>query len=217
MRLEAGDMVIIVDGMGNGYRAEIVRRSRSELECRLINRIRRFGEPSKAVRLAAGLSTGYKFAEVIERATEIGISAFVPLLTKKSLVKIDDEKRRTNKATRWNKVAIAAMKQARRSLLPVIEKPLAFDDFLKRLDKDEIKILFDPQNGGESLENALRFEAAERITLIIGPESGFSREEVAAAREAGCRVVSLGQRILRTENASPSAAAIVMFLLNELR
>ncbi len=215
LRLKKGDPLMAVDGVGNGYKAEIDSLSSQKVICRILSRVRHLGEPAFNITLAAGLSTGYKFDDVIQRGTELGVSKFVPLLTEKARVKIDQEKRLEAKLDRWRKVAIASMKQSGRSFLPEIIPPIKFDRFLVTIDNPDTKILFAP-GGKERLNQDMVRKTSASITLIVGPESGFSSAEVALATEKGCRIVSLGPRILRTENASPAVLAIVMFLLGEL-
>jgi 16S rRNA (uracil1498-N3)-methyltransferase len=217
MRIRKGAAVIIVDGCGHGYRAEVIKVSRTGLECNLVNKTRHYGEPLRSVTLAAGLSAGFKFDEVIERATELGVGRLVPLLTEKSKVKVDNEERRKRKLNRWNKVALASMKQARRSVLPEISNPMLLRDFLESLPEDSPALMFDPNLAEFDLSKVSFGDNDKKVALIVGPESGFSREEVELGRRNGCRIVSLGKRILRTENASPSVLAVVMYLLGELR
>jgi len=215
LRLKKGDPLVAVDGVGNGYKAEVDTLSPQKVICRIMSRVRRLGEPAHTVTLAAGLSTGYKFDDLIQRGTELGLSKFVPLLTEKSKVKIEKEKRLESKLTRWRKVAIASMKQCGRSFLPEIIPPIKFDQFMVTIDNPDKKILFTP-GGQKRLNTNLIVGTEAAITLIVGPESGFSSAEVTLAAEKGCRIVSLGDRILRTENASPAFLAIIMFLLGEM-
>ncbi len=217
MRLKKGDPLMAVDGCGNGYKAEIEKFSGDGIECKIHSKIRRFGEPMNFVTLAAGLSVGYKFDEVVQCATELGVSRIIPLITEKSKIKLDEERRQELKLRRWRKVAIASMKQTGRSLLPEVT---AFYDFVSLFsgpDNLGRKILFDPSFADKSISDIKIPTGVGAVTIFIGPESGFSRSEIETARENNCEIVSMGQRILRTENASPVAVALVMNLLGELR
>ncbi len=217
MRLKKGDSIIVVDGAGNGYRCEIAKVGRDKINVSIISRIRNFGEPLNHVTLAAGISTGGKFSEIIEKATETGISRIIPLLTEKSKVKLDDPKRLKSKLTRWRKVAIAAMKQSRRSLIPEILEPRSLDNFIKDNLSGEKVLMFDPSEGAKSFDQVQLNPDEKKMTIIVGPESGFSDGEIESAKEFGLERVSLGPRILRAENAAPVCCALVMFLLGELR
>ncbi len=216
MRLNKGDALGVVDGVGNCYRCEIEKSSGGKLLCSIISRTRNFGEPSSFVSLASGLSVGAKFDEIIQKGVELGISRFIPLLTEKSKVKLDDPKKLKLRLTRWNKVALAAMKQCERSLLPEIVEPVKFDKLFEKINNTNQKLLFDPR-GNRNLYDIKLSKGDSDITLIVGPESGFSRGELELAGENGSKIVSLGKRILRAENAAPVISALVMQLLGEFR
>ncbi len=217
MRLSRADLVVVVDGLGHAWRGEIAAISgRKRVEIAVHSQVRNFGEPNVRLTLACGLSTGYKFDTVIQKGTELGVSRFVPLITEKSKVKIDDPKRARTKRTRFEKVALAAMKQCRRSLRPEITLPVSFEDYLNEIDSDTPTIIFHPSNKSVLIE-AVPLDGLSRVNLIVGPESGFSPPEVDAALDQGAVCVSLGRRILRTETAGPAICALVMGQLGELR
>ncbi len=217
LRLKKGEIIIIIDGKGNACRCQIASLHKSKIDCHIISRIRNFGEPMHFVTLAAGLSTGFKFDEVIQRGTELGISRFIPLLTEKSRVKIEDESRQKTKLNRWLKVAVASMKQTRRSFLPEIYPMTEFEDLPNIIDDSGPVILFDPNSAGKDIDK-IRLDSKTAVcSIIVGPESGFTADEVRMAAEEKWQIATLGKRVLRTENASPVAVALVMYLLGELR
>ena len=215
-RLKKGDGLGVVDGVGNYFRCEIEKYSKGKLLCSIISRTRGFGEPSSFVTLACGLSVGAKYDEVIQKGVELGVSRFVPLLTEKSKVKLDDANRLKRRLTRWNKVALAAMKQSERSMLPEIVPPVQFEKMFEQLIHSHQKFLFDP-TGKKNLYDIKLNKGDSDIILMVGPESGFSRSEVELAGENGTEIITLGKRILRAENAGPVISALVMQLLGEFR
>jgi 16S rRNA (uracil1498-N3)-methyltransferase len=217
MRARKGDSIMVVDGVGNGYKSVIEKRSPKEISCRVLSRVRHFGEPMVHVTLAAGLSTGYKFDEVIQRGTELGVCRFIPLLTEMSKVKMDSDRREKAKLARWSKVAVASMKQTGRSFLPEIEPIRGLVDVFNIIDETAMRILFDSSHGSRRLEDLEIPPETKNYTLFVGPESGFSRIEIELARENSCSIMTLGRRALRTQNASPVAVAILMHILGELR
>ncbi len=216
VRLKKGDALGVVDGIGNCYRCEIENSSKGKLVCCIVSRTRNFGEPSNFVTLASGLSVGAKFDEIIQKGVELGISRFVPLITEKSKVKLDDPKRLKRRFARWNKVALAAMKQCERSVLPEIDLPVQFEKLFEQIKNSGRKLLFDP-GGKKNLYDIKLKKSGSDITLMVGPESGFSRNEVELAGENGSEIITLGKRILRAENAAPVISALVMQLLGEFR
>ncbi len=218
MRMKRGDLLIAVDGLGNGYRGEILKITRDRLvEVRVHSQTRNLGEPGVIMTLAAGLSTGHKFDAIVEKGTELGVKRFVPLITGKSKVVVDDPKRARTKVSRYEKVALAAMKQCRRSYRPEITNPTRFVDYLKEIDSDAVSLIFHPSAQSRPLEEAGLSAATKRINVIVGAEPGFSPEEIHLALEKGVRAISLGRRILRAETAGPIACALVMNALGELR
>jgi 16S rRNA (uracil1498-N3)-methyltransferase len=216
LRLKKGEPVIVVDGLGIAYQSEIITASTSNLQVRVFNVHRNFGEPGIRLTLAAGLSAGGKFNEVVQRGTEIGVSRFIPLLTDKSKVKLDDPKRHNNRQKRLEKVALAAMKQCRRSYRPDISGPVLFDEYVKEFDDSALNIIFHTDSESRTLNNLEIRTNIKRVNLLVGPEAGFSSEEVIKAVKSGFIPVSLGRRILRTETAGPVVSALVLQLLGEL-
>ncbi len=216
MRLTAGKLVIVVDGLGNAYRGEIAKAGKSKsVLVKVHSQIRNFGEPAVILTLACGLSTGYKFDTVIEKGTEIGVKRFVPLLTEKSKVKVDDPKRASSRVTRFEKVALAAMKQCRRSYRPEISLPLAFNDYISQADRTSANLIFHPSNDSKPFQSLDLKSTVRRVNILVGPESGFSDSEVALAVDRGFVPVSLGKRILRTETAGPTICALLLARLGE--
>lgn len=218
MRMKQGDRVLVVDGLGQACRGEISQIGRGKNVRVLVHaRLRNFGEPIVRMTLAAALSVGSKQDTIVQKATELGIKRFVPILSERSRVKLEDPKRAASKIRRLEKVALAATKQCRRSYRPEIADPISFESFLDESEPSDTHLLFHPSDAAESLQKCLPDENVSRVTLLVGPEAGFSDDEVAAAVAAGYRLVSLGDRVLRSETAAPAACALVMAHLGELR
>ncbi len=217
MRLEMGARIVIVDGCGMGYRAEIVLATKKSVEARIISDVRNFGEPTARLTFGGGLSAGVKFDSVVEKGTELGVKRFVPFISEKSRVKLDDPTRALARRNRLEKVALAAMKQCRRSYRPEIATPLTLRQFLEESDHNDLNLAFVPGDNSVPLD-AIKFDGRiDRVTILVGPESGFSGPEVDKINTAGFKMVSLGPRILRTETAGPVAIALVMHALGELK
>ena len=219
MRLKPPAQVVVVDGLGKAFRGEILSiRPKTKVTVGVHSEVRNFGEPTARLTLAAGLSTNYKFDSVIQKGTELGVKRFVPIISEKSKVKIDEPRRAASKQRRLEKVALAAIKQCRRAYRPDISLPTTFADYLAETDTESPNLLFHPSKTGLSLDQALpESDSVKRVSILVGPESGFSDDELEAAMQAGFVCVSLGDRILRTETAGPAACALVMHLLGELR
>jgi len=216
MRLKSGDFLEVVDGIGNGYRAEISSIKKGKVECKIHTRTRKLCEPDNYITLASGISTGSKFDDIIVRGTELGISRFIPILSDKGKIKKLDESSQKRRLTRWQKVAVAALKQSGRSVLPDILPPHEFGAIIEHLENLGDFMVFDP-SGDLNINDFKSTDEISSYTIMIGPESGFAPDELEFARERNIPIYSFGKRILRTENAGPSIAAVLMYLLGELR
>lgn len=214
LRLKAGTIVLVVDGFGVALRGELLTASPTRAKVRILGEIRNFGEPTVRLTLAAGLSTGLKFSNTVEKATELGVKRVVPLLCDKSTVRVEDRKKSISRTRRLERVALAAIKQCRRSYCPEIRLPCRLDEFLSEIDRSDCNLIFTPSGRREPLISGSDSKPV-RATILIGPESGFSDDEVKRAVTAGFRPVSMGERILRTETAGPVACALVMQALGE--
>ncbi len=217
LRLRSGALVLVVDGLGTAYRGELRIESKKSAVVSVHAQIRNFGEPRCRLTLTAGLSAGFKFDEVVDKGTQLGVSRFVPVITEKSKVKLEDARRVALKTARLEKVALAAMKQCRRSFRPEIVPPMNLSQYLQQIDRDSFKLLFHPANDARALSDILPEEIPKRITLLVGPEAGFTPDEIKLAGAKGFATVSLGPRILRTETAGPVVCALVMGHFGELR
>lgn len=217
LRLKAGAAVVLVDGQGTARRGAVVsvRSGRVVVEGQGV--IRNFGEPAVKLTLAAGLSAGSKLDSIVQKGTELGVSRFVPIQTLKSKVKLEETSRARRRVVRLERVALAAMKQCRRSFRPEVSLPVSLPEFLSETNHDDIRLVFHPAYTGTALSELSLDSSARRATLLIGPESGFDEEEISAALAAGFLCVNLGERILRTETAAPIACALLLDSLGEFR
>ena len=218
LRLKVGSLVLVVDGLGSAYRGEIIKLGAGKkVLVKAFTSLRNFGEPNVIITLAGGLSTGHKFDTLVEKGTELGVKRLVPLITEKSKVKIDDYKKAKAKQARYEKIALSAMKQCRRAYRPEISLPVTFSTYLEEIDDDALNLIFHPDKSGESLYNLKTDKNIKRINIIVGPESGFSDKEIELSIKKGLLPITLGDRILRTENAGPVICGILMYLSGELR
>ncbi|ARA91860.1 16S rRNA methyltransferase [Rhodothermaceae bacterium RA] len=204
LRMRPGDALVVVDGVGGWYEAELVDASKSRAVARVIRTRREVGESPFEITLAlALLKQRNRFETALEKAVELGVRRFVPLVTART-------EKGGLKRSRAESILIAAMKQSGRSRLMDLSEPVTFDAAL-RLDVDLKLVAHEQADPASSLVRVLAGPAyPERVLLMIGPEGGFTGEEVTRARSAGGRVVSLGPRRLRAETAALAAASALM-------
>jgi len=212
LRLEVGDMVTAVDGMGTEFHGEIRDPETSgrtrEVRCAIVKTLRKPNEPILDVTLMQSLLKGDRFEYLVEKAVETGVNKIIPVHTERSVVPAE-----TQKIHRYRRIAMAAMKQSCRSVLPEITEVMRFQDALKSLPRSSVKILLQKQ-GSLPISRCIDDLRAEKIkkTVIVavGPEGDFTREEINLALEESFLRVSLGPRRLRSETAGLAAVAALL-------
>lgn len=205
-RHRQGEVVEVVDGAGNWYQVRIEEVERDEVRAQILDHQQGRGESRVRLTLAAALVKGQRFDFLVEKATELGVAELAPLLCERGVVRPGSE----HKAARWEHLARAALKQCGRSRLPLITAPAALAEMVRAGVEEGQQVLLAVPAGGEELRRCLEDRVAERLTLAVGPEGGFSANEVEAARRQGARVFTWGNRVLRSETAGIVLAALVL-------
>ena len=204
MRKTAGDSLRVVDGEGHAYDVTISEISKRSARCAITKRHDGLHEPGIDVTVAVGvLKNSSKFDFIVEKATEIGVNAIVPLVTERTIphhAKVD----------RWQKLALAAMKQSGRCVLPSIRPLTPFPIFLRSIPPVASKFIPHEKVDASSPLSTIKTRVLTPVIICIGPEGGFSDQEITAAEQAGFVPVSLGSRRLRTETAPVVAASAVL-------
>ncbi len=217
LRKKEGELIDVVDGEGMKYQVQVTESGKGWVEGRILNQTRKENEPYTDLTLAQALIKGPRMDFLIEKVTEIGISSVIPLLTKNTLIKPDAGTRQIPRLGRWKKIAIAAMKQSLRSKLPEIEKPLTFAELLTRTKNYDLALIACQTSRLKSLKEVLEpKKRAKKLLLLVGPEGGFSKEELDQAFKFGMIPVSLGQRRLRSETAGIVFSSLVLHALGDL-
>jgi 16S rRNA (uracil1498-N3)-methyltransferase len=199
MRHRIGDRFDIVDGMGIAYSAVLTRIQGKVAVCSLLSRHELLHEPTVRLTLAVGLlKNPARFELMVEKCTELGVSTIVPLTTSRTIA-------RHARSDRWQNIALAAMKQCGRCKVPVISPLLPFTQWVPTFHGERFIL---HEQATESLPQiVLPPETGHTIAVCIGPEGGFTENEVAEAQRTGWRAVSLGSRRLRSETAAITAVA----------
>ncbi len=204
LRRRAGDEVVVVDGEGGWYRVRLDRVNKKHASGVILERRINVGEPDYDLTVGiAVLKNPNRFETFLEKAVELGVTTVAPLLTART-------EKTVVRASRAQRIMVAAMKQCGRSRLPRFAPP---ETFANHLDSDppDLGVICHEKTGPVSLLSALRAcPSARRVRVLVGPEGGFTDDEVEAAGRAGYRAVSLGPRRLRAETAGVAAAAAVL-------
>jgi 16S rRNA (uracil1498-N3)-methyltransferase len=234
LRARPGERIALLDDTGWAYQADLETVSPAAATARLVSRERPDTEPRVEVALYQALPKHHKFDWILQKGTELGVSTFVPLITRLSDVRRGDRSP-DHKVERWERIVTEAAEQSGRTrrprVLPVQEfeaacaAPPAGTLALLPYEGERAHTLADvlmrhatdAGRGDSARGDAARADAARAVRVYIGPEGGFDRAEVALARERGVEIVTLGRRILRAETAALAAVAIVLYTLDEAR
>jgi 16S rRNA (uracil1498-N3)-methyltransferase len=212
-----GDVIPVVDGCGIKYNVMIDKTSKNYLQGNILSRIRRENEPACHVTLAQAVCRQERMDFLIEKATEIGVSLIIPILTQKNLVKISGISKGRNKVERWKRIAIASMKQSLRTVLPEIENILEFENLLSRIGSYDLCLIATLEKDSKSIRECEELKRRPRkILLITGPEAGFTKEELSQAKSQGAIPITLGARRLRTETAGIIFLSLILHQLGDL-
>mgnify|MGYP001311816285 CR=1 FL=1 len=207
LRKKEGDEIVLFDGKGNSCLGVISKIYRTQIELEIINIFESAPRSGIKIILGQSLIKNDPFNFTIQKATELGITSFQPLITDRSVVKIKMTK---NRSLKWNLIAIGACEQCGENWLPVIEEPIKLDKWASTV-KSKIKIVLYP--GADNRISDLDYE--DSVALAIGPEGDFTDYEVDSLTEKGFIPVSIGKRILRAETAAISAISSVRFSTKE--
>jgi 16S rRNA (uracil1498-N3)-methyltransferase len=215
LRLGPGHSVSISDGKSVeslGVISDIDIRD-TKIKIRILDQ-NKSKETKPFITLLQALPKGEKFDWIIQKITELGVSKIIPVITQRTIVNILPSKLE-RRMERWNKIAIEAAKQSLRMDIPQIGELSTFDASLREVEKHHLSIIPWEQEKELSIRKALKSidGTVTKVAVFIGPEGGFSPEEVKKAKEMGAVSVSLGPRILRTETAAIAVCSILMYEL----
>jgi len=240
LRCSAGDELQVFDGEGSLYKSKITGIENKKVIIDLLEKVSLNAESPLNLTLVQGILKGEKMDVVVQKATELGVKEIIPAITERSQI------RHTRKVDRWRKIAEEASRQSGRTIVPVVHKPIEYRNALCVMCDEYKKFLLTHhdlpitdyglrgfifwEDGGLSLKEAIKQSAVSiqhsensqlstlnsQLFVLVGPEGGFSKEEVSRAVSKGLIAVSLGKRILRAETAAISAVALIQFLLGDM-
>lgn len=213
LRLRAGDSVTVCDGAGTDYFCTISRITPEELTLEVLRQAPSAAEPGVRASVYMGFAKGDKLEHVIQKATELGAAEIVAFPSSRCVAR-PDGKSLPKKLLRWQKIAAAAAEQSGRGVIPQV---LALDSYGAALDRAiraDRALFFYENERRQTLTAALSGDFCT-VSIVTGPEGGFSEQEAHQAADAGMTVCTLGRRILRCETAPLCALSAVMFAAGE--
>ena len=205
LRLRPGAALTLFNGRGGEYAASIERMQGSKVTVAVGAHQPLERESPFPLTLAQGVSRGERMDLVVQKATELGASRLVPVLTERSIVRLDEE-RSERKSSHWRAIAVAACEQCGRNRLPEVTLPAPLGEFLRSSPSEDTRLLLSPE-ATQRIEDVPRPQRG--ATVLIGPEGGLSEEEQQSALAKGFVAVRLGPRVLRTETAAIAALTLL--------
>jgi 16S rRNA (uracil1498-N3)-methyltransferase len=211
-RIQIGEFFPVFDGKGRVARAELLSLSGKTGQVQLSDiRTDTHRESLYAITLVQGLAGGDKMDWIVEKAVETGAQIIAPMQCERSILKLtraSDQDRAKKRHAHWEGIIQAACEQCDRTVFATLEPIQTFEAYLKASPKPVLKLLLSP-DATKSIYSVLMESTLQDIVLMIGPEGGHSPEEEAQAEAAGYQIVSLGERVLRTETAGIVAITVV--------
>jgi len=216
LRLRAGAALTLFDGRGGEFEATILAVEKRGVRVQLGAHHAIEREASVAVRLLQCVIRAERMDFIVQKATELGVAAIVPVQSRHGVVRLD-ESAMERRQRHWQAVAIGACEQCGRNRIPELHTPVSFEAACAAGTGAHARVLLDPTGTGR-LAQALGSQIPEPLTdlsVLVGPEGGFGEDEIALARDHGFLICSLGPRVLRAETAPIAALAVIQALLGD--
>lgn len=210
LRLKVGDTVNVFDGRGHEAQARIAEIDKDSVRLAILQHS---SIPALPCRITLAQAIPKKSMDlIVQKATELGVASIVPLMSERTLVRVDED---SNRVERWREIALDACKQCGNNWLPDIQRPQKARDFINQLGQFDLKLIASLQPDAKPLKQilsntpALQHSNSPSVILLIGPEGDFTPAELLLAKSAGCLPLSLGPLVLRAETAALYALSIL--------
>lgn len=213
LRMKCGEIIRVSDQNGQDYLCKVAKVTDAYVQADVDAKDQRKTELPAKIYLFQALPKGDRMETVIEKAVELGVFEIIPVAMKYCVVKLD-EKKAANKIKRWQAIAESAAKQSKRSRIPQIHDVMTYREALEYASQCDVRIVpYENERGMIATREVLdQVKPGSSVSIIIGPEGGFAKEEIAKARE-NMQTVSLGNRILRTDTAGICMMSMLMMEL----
>jgi 16S rRNA (uracil1498-N3)-methyltransferase len=213
LRLRVGSTLRVFDGNGAEFDAEIAQLEGDKVTVKVGEPIPPTPESALRINLIQGVSRSERMDWTLQKATELGVAAIAPVLTARSVVRLDDQQAQKKQA-HWRGIVTGACEQCGRARIPAVATPVTLRYYFANVRKDGLRLVLSPSAPGSlagltSLPN--------KVELLIGPEGGLDDDELIASRSAGFIPVRLGPRVLRTETAAVVALTVLQALWGDLQ
>lgn len=215
LRMQKGDIVTICDTKSTDYKCKITDINKDYVKLHVIKKYPCHNEPNINITLYQAIPKGDKMDQIIQKSVELGVNSISPVLMNRCISRPSDFAM-AKKIKRWQKISQSAAEQSSRGIIPAISNTINIDQAIEKSVKDDLAIFF-YEDGGETISHILTdSQKLETMSIFIGPEGGFSLDEVNKLTSNGIFPVTLGERILRTETAPIAALAIIMYITGNM-
>jgi 16S rRNA (uracil1498-N3)-methyltransferase len=218
LRLDAGDEIFVFDGEGHEYRCKIAELTSHSAMLIVLEQTQPASPESPLdLTLAVALLKGEKFDLVVQKATELGVTRLAPLITARADVRIREPGDARKKADRWARIAFESAKQCGRAQLMLVDPPTNLDEFFRSITDVQLTLTYTARDGDPHADLAKMDVKYTRIAAMIGPEGGWTDDELKQASAHACKIVTLGGRILRAETAAITVATLLQHRFGDLK
>lgn len=217
LRLQPGNQLKLFDGTGNEYEAVVSRLHADKVEVEIQHNFQTNVSAGARIMVAQAFLKEKKMDDLVRKLSELGIAGWIPFFSQRSIARPDKD-RLAGRVRRWKRIATAALKQCRRNNMLEISDALTFDEVLKLSQPCDLKIVF-WENEAIPLKRDIGAQTGNplnSIMVMLGPEGGFTEQEIDMARQNGFVTAGLGPRILRAETAILAASTLVQYLYGDM-
>jgi len=216
LRLKPGDRIGLFDGKGFEYEARIVAISSGKVEIAVMQCLPAAAESPVKIVVAQAFLKEKKMDSLIRQLSELGITGWLPFFAERSVPR-PDQKQLLARTQRWQKIAREALKQCKRGRIPEIGETVSFENVLSQSESSDLKIAFWEDEAAPFKVSLTKFERpVNTIFVLLGPEGGFTVQEIERARARGFVTAGLGPRILRAETATVAACTLLQYLYGDM-
>lgn len=223
LKLRENEQIVLLDGNGLFYNAQITSFFSKKIQCRLLSRMSVNTEPNLKVTLAQSLLKGPKFDYALQKNTEVGVYEFIPLTTERTVIRVEGdgtERSLEEKVRRYREIVLNASEQSERGIVPQVQDLISLEQLCKsNLANYNLKLIClerSSSNGIKEVLNSIQTKI-QKVLILIGPEGGFTENESKLATSSGFTSISLGKRIYRSETVGTVISSILFFYFNELK
>ena len=214
LRLGPGDVVTATDGRGGAWAVRLLTLG-DEATGTIVGAASLAAESPLAIALVQAVPKSDRMDAIVRATTELGVARILPALTERTVVHLDAAQGGA-RARRWQRVAREATKQCGRAVVPIVEAPRPLAEWIASEQGADLRLCFWETEGAPLSRVLERCDRPRSASVIVGPEGGLTRDEVASASSAGYVAVTLGERILRTDTAGPAIVAMLQYALGDL-